>query len=86
MHPKDSGDLPEALRKRYFRVDALYVDRERQEVRLKLKVKTPGANETVAPQDQDDVDMTFWVGFFDFPLIDNTRLAHGLGCHSVETN
>lgn len=80
MHSQDAQDLPAALRKRYFRVDALYVDREKKELRLKLEVKTPGATGKERADDVDDVDTTFWVGFFDFPVIDNTRLAHGQRC------
>jgi hypothetical protein len=80
MRSQDSSDLAPALRKRYFRVDALWVDRERRGLRLKLQVKTPGATGLERQDDIDDVDTTVWVGFFDFPVIDNTRLAHGQRC------
>jgi hypothetical protein len=80
MHSQDSRDLAPTLRKRYFRVDALYVDRPKKQLRLKLKVNTPNATGQERVDDIDDVDTTFWVGFFDFPVIDNTRLAHGQRC------
>jgi hypothetical protein len=53
----------------------LDVDRLAQEVRVRLEVKPP-------PETPDAVDTraTFAVGFYDFPLIDNTRLANGQRC------
>jgi hypothetical protein len=27
-----------------------------------------------------EIDTNFWVGLFDFPMIDNTRLTHGERC------
>jgi hypothetical protein len=53
----------------------LDVDRRLQQLRLRLEVRpaedTPG---------QADTRAIFDVGFFDLPLIDNTRLANGLLC------
>ena len=50
-------------------------DPERQQITLRLEVKAPdGAT------DQADTRATFDVGWFDFPMIDNTRLANGLRC------
>ena len=45
------------------------------ELRLRLAVRTPTSTE-----DTVDTRATFNVGFFDFPLIDNTRLANGMRC------
>jgi len=51
------------------------VDRELQQVRVRLEVSSPeGGNEV------SDARATFDVGFYDFPMIDNTRLANGLRC------
>ncbi|HEV8334618.1 MAG TPA: hypothetical protein VGQ22_24565 [Steroidobacteraceae bacterium] len=80
MHAQDAKDLPIALRKRYFRLDALYADPNKKELRVQLKVNTPGAIGGERPEDVDDVYTTFWIGFFDFPVIDNTRLGHGQRC------
>lgn len=45
-----------------------------QQLQMRLEVKAPeGSNES-------DTRVTFNVGFFDFPMIDNTRLANGLRC------
>ncbi len=54
---------------------ALKVDPHLQQVRVRLEVKPgPGATR------QADTRATFEVGFFDFPLIDSTRLANGQRC------
>ena len=53
----------------------LEADRRLQQLRVRLEVKAPegaaGGNDTRA---------TFDVSYFDFPMIDNTRLANGLRC------
>ncbi|HJZ68627.1 MAG TPA: hypothetical protein VKF81_10940, partial [Blastocatellia bacterium] len=49
---------------RHFKVEALYPDHNRREVRLKLEVKTPHRAEQSADADGDSVDQVFWVGFF----------------------
>jgi hypothetical protein len=54
---------------------ALGVNPHLQQVRVRLEVK-PGAGATK----QADTRATFEVGFFDFPLIDSTRLANGQRC------
>src|SRR2546422_1341792 len=53
----------------------LDVNRRQQQLRLRLEVKAP---ETSA--DRTDTRAVFDVGYFDFPMIDNTRLANGLRC------
>src|SRR5207249_1233993 len=45
-----------------------------QQLLMRLEVKAPEGS------DQPDTRVTFNVGFFDFPMIDNTRLANGLRC------
>jgi hypothetical protein len=50
-------------------------DAEQQQLTVRLEVKAPAE----AP-DQPDTRATFNVGWFDFPMIDNTRLANGLRC------
>jgi len=53
----------------------LEVDRTQQQVRVRLEVRSPEGTGQVS-----DARATFDVGFFDFPMIDNTRLANGLRC------
>ena len=57
------------IEERRFALWALQVAPERKEVKIRLEVWAPGA-------EHPEADLTFWVGYFDFPMIDNTRLAH----------
>ncbi len=57
------------------RIRALKSDPEQQQLTVRLEVAAPQD----AP-DQADTRATFDVGWFDFPMIDNTRLANGLRC------
>jgi hypothetical protein len=61
-----------------FSIDVLGVDRINKEIEIGLNIETPdpekGRQTKVA---------TFGVGYFDFPLIDNTRLAGGDRCSVV---
>lgn len=55
-------------------VEALNFDRDKKEMRVRL---------TIWPQqnnDEAEVDALFWVGFFDFPMLDNVRLPQGYRC------
>lgn len=53
----------------------LEVDRDQQQVRVRLEVRSPEGTSQVS-----EARATFDVGFFDFPMIDNTRLSNGLRC------
>jgi hypothetical protein len=61
-----------------FAIDVLGVDRENGEIQIGLSIETPdpelGRQTKVA---------TFGVSHFDFPMIDNTRLAGGQRCSVV---
>ena len=61
-----------------FAIDVLGVDRENREIRIGLNIETPdpelGRQTKVA---------TFGVSYFDFPMIDNTRLVGGQRCSVV---
>jgi hypothetical protein len=59
----------------------LSVDPEQQQLRVRLEVKAP-ANRP----DLTDTRATFDVSYFDFPMIDNTRLSNGLRCAVALTN
>jgi hypothetical protein len=59
----------------------LDVDRRQQQLRLRLEVKSPeGSNDSL------DTRAVFDAGYFDFPMIDNTRLANGLRCAVTLSN
>ena len=58
-----------------FSIDILDVDRGNREVKVGLNVETPDPVEG-----RQTKTATFVVSFFDFPMIDNTRLAHGQRC------
>ena len=57
------------------RLRALGVDPVRQQLQVRLEVSTVNGG-----ADAIDTRATFDVGFFDFPMIDNTRLTNGLRC------
>lgn len=56
-------------------IRVLSTDAEQQQVRVRLEVKDPGGDAAAS-----DSRAQFDVGYFDFPMIDNTRLPHGLRC------
>lgn len=64
-----------------FAIDVLDFDRAKREVRVGLNIETPdpelGRQTKVA---------SFGVSFFDFPMIDNTRLVGGQRCAVVLNN
>lgn len=53
----------------------LEVDREQQQLRVRLEVSSPEGGNQVS-----EARATFDVGYYDFPMIDNTRLSNGLRC------
>jgi hypothetical protein len=64
--------------KRIFRVDVFHQDPNRKEILVRMNVFTP--------QGELILDRDFWVGFFDFPMIDNTRLSGDERCSVVLLN
>lgn len=69
-------------RYRQFTLEILKVDQTTREVQVRLNVSKPlSYNECQQPKlefaSKGEIDTNFWVGLFDFPLIDNTRLTHG---------
>ena len=70
---------PESIRIGGTRCDVglrvLEVDRSQQQLRVRLEVSNAEGSSQVT-----DARATFDVGFYDFPMIDNTRLANGLRC------
>jgi hypothetical protein len=61
---------------REFRVYVIEAKHETQELRLRLEVITP--EQGPLPVTINSVE--FWVGFYDFPMIDHTRLSHDQRC------
>ena len=59
----------------------LKLDEDQQQLLVRLEVKAPEDHPEVP-----DTRATFNVGFFDFPVIDNTRLSNGLRCAVTLTN
>jgi len=57
---------------RQFSLRVLAADTKTKQIQVRMEIRTvdseTGAVETSAPE--------FWVGYFDFPMIDNTRLPH----------
>ncbi len=67
--------LPEGIAtnepRRLFTVEVLGYDRQKNELRIRLEIAIDNQEEDV------EADHTFNIGFFDFPMIDNTRLENG---------
>jgi hypothetical protein len=64
---------------RHFMLELLRPDRKTREILVRLRISGPGSTDLTNPE----VDKNFWVGFFDFPMIDNTRLSHDQRCAVV---
>jgi len=64
--------------RRNFRLEAIRADPATQEVDLRLTVRTPAVGGEV-----ETTSTEFWVGYFDFPMIDNTRLSRDQRCAVV---
>ena len=64
-----------------FDIDVVHVDRENREVLVSISIETPDP-----AQGRQTKVATFTVSFFDFPMIDNLRLARGQRCALVLTN
>jgi len=67
--------------RRNFRLEAIAADPKTQEVDLRLTIRAPGAGSEV-----ETTATEFWVGYFDFPMIDNTRLSRDQRCAVVLNN
>ncbi|MBI5183352.1 MAG: hypothetical protein HY999_03200 [Nitrospinae bacterium] len=74
----DGGTLTLDNIERDFIITVYKADQEKKELRLKLEVKDPSGKEKTQ-------EAEFTVGFFDFPMIDNTRLSHDQRCTIVMT-
>ena len=55
---------------RNFKLEVLDYDKATEQVQLRVTVRT------AAPTGAETISTEFWLGHFDFPMIDNTRLPH----------
>jgi len=64
------ADMPQLPGERYIFVEALHSYPKAREIKVRL--------ESGSPDDRfnPEIDIIFKVGFFDFPMIDNTRVSH----------
>ncbi len=64
---------------RNFRIAVLEVNMKKKEIKVKLEISTPKG-----PGHELDIKvLEFWIGLFDFPMIDNIRLSHDQRCAIV---
>ncbi len=77
--PLDEGTLSLEGIQRHFSIYVQEADRTTRELKVRLEVRTP--QDTAESFETSSVE--FWVGFFDFPMIDNTRLDHDQRCAVV---
>lgn len=77
--PLDEGTLSLDGIERHFSVIVQTVDRASSELKVRLEIRTPA--DTLGNFETSSAE--FWVGFFDFPMIDNTRLGHDQRCAIV---
>lgn len=64
---------------RQFSLFVLEADKKTRELKMRLEVRTP--KDTTGNMETSTAE--FWVGFFDFPMIDNTRLTQDQRCAVV---
>jgi hypothetical protein len=69
-----SGDQQSTVAQEQIQVTVLKVDPESRELEIQL---------SVTPNNDRPVDTGFWVGYFDFPTLDNVRLPQDYRCSIV---
>jgi hypothetical protein len=83
----DIGGLDPSLQKAQFKVEALYADRKKKEIRIKLEVRqAQQARDSKSDSEAPASYSVFTISPFDFPMIDNTRLLRGQRCALVVRN
>jgi hypothetical protein len=65
---------------RNFKLEVLDFDRPNEQVNLRVTVRT------AEPTGAETISTEFWLGHFDFPMIDNTRLPHDQRLAAVLNN
>jgi len=79
----EEGSLTVKTSTRLYRIVALEADPRTKNLKVRLEVRT--INDSL-PENETPNIVEFWVGFFDFPMIDNTRLSHDQRCAVVLMN
>jgi hypothetical protein len=74
--PLEEGTLTLDNVLRHFSIFVQEADRTTREFKVRLEIRTP--QDTLGNFETSSVE--FWVGFFDFPMIDNTRLGNDQRC------
>jgi hypothetical protein len=77
--PLEEGALVLDSVQRHFSIIVQEADRSTRELKVRLEIRTP--QDTLGNFETSSVE--FWIGFFDFPMIDNTRLGHDQRCAVV---
>ncbi|MGA1869843.1 MAG: hypothetical protein ACMUJM_15015 [bacterium] len=67
--------------KRNFTIDVMEVRHDTKELKINLEVRK--YKESTSHEVDETVKASFWIGTFDFPMIDNTRLSHNQRCALV---
>jgi hypothetical protein len=75
----EEGTLTLENIERHFAIFAQEADPTMQELKIRLEIRT--AADTLGNYETSNAE--FWIGFFDFPMIDNTRLGHDQRCAVV---
>jgi len=78
----DDESMTVANIKRLYRIVVLQADPVSKNLKVRLEVRT--LSDSLQSDTPNMVE--FWVGFFDFPMFDNTRLSHDQRCAIVLTN
>lgn len=68
---------------RLFRIIVLAADQQTKNIKVRLEVRT--LTDSLHQNEQPNI-IEFWIGFYDFPMIDNTRLSHDQRCAIVLTD
>ena len=68
---------------RIYRIVPLHADSDNQEIKIRLEVLTQGDIGEKGAIEDTYIVAEFHVGYFDFPMIDNTRLSHDQRCAIV---
>jgi hypothetical protein len=77
--PLEEGALVLENVLRHFSIFVQEADQTTRELKVRLEIRTP--QDTLGNFETSSVE--FWVGFFDFPMIDNTRLGNDQRCAVV---
>jgi hypothetical protein len=78
-YPLEEGTLSLEGITRHFSIFVEEADSNTREIKVRMEIRTP--TDTLGNFETSSVE--FWTGFFDFPMIDNTRLGHDQRCALV---